>query len=1630
MVKIEEASESQRLPCLQLLSFILATSRDTIPSCSTYTTKLTIFATSDDYVTASWAMIALATLTRHLKYVKPEHSADWLDIWELCNRRISSNATCSASCYLLERILSLGLIPFSEALNFIDQMIIYVDTIGPFKVTESSIRLWRSILVKYKSVPSAHGRVDIPEQVCRWIFAKLHSCRLTAPGRLWKEASITSVCNLLLILAHHTPPSPSNLFTDRFDTSNILQFLYQYHKDKDVIDLLVFHGTIVAFDIPIQICEFQFVSPFTSVSNLIVESFSELLHNLPVKRDELNSNSDWFYIAMLVLAVLCRIHTQSPSKSRYVFTGHDSLTFTLLQNICSSLEEGGVDSDVINCIVMQLSQMQSIIDYQSTPDGLLKMLQRLLNALERPLFMDISGAENADTDMDDAEFGQVNNLNRSSRSHEFQDNVTNWHMVKLSWNVAKCQIIVLFQCSILRATAGVDVIEMILTYLGHLTPATFYLILPSLNQLLTDNLLPVDIPNIIDTLFRLVGERTLQKYQYERSEITMISCTQLLCTSMSLWLNSPRAQLDIGVAMYKWVTKVGIENGLASYLSRISIDSLLYKVICQSSLGLELPETSYLLSDLSNLDIRVQHNACILCATLVTQIQPSLHLELYNMVHENFATTYFEGQIISTFGTAKLASASPLIARDAIYHLVEFSNIPNMRQYVGFCFRTAAKEQELDKPERLFEAFLSQIYYSWCTSGRSIAELDFSVFGYQTRESCFESTFVELVAQSVVFYPEELTTNVVMISESFGNSNSDVFLESLGRVFAYSAAVSTGNGVSALLDQSDIMERMVKLAGNYQLLVEYLHQILPLAIAILLSCVDSATISKSSFDSVGLVDEAHIWRELNELSDLISQPYSAPLNQPYYDAVIILNAYISMQMLTDQARLKSRLKEYDTSTAAFIARVILNDLEQCINYVQRRSILRVLKLHITLSQENVKPYLVRICLHSIASLVTNQDCIAEVLDIAINLLSHQSLTCNPELFVRFVIQIMYNIQQVSNSVNNFLGARDFQYILMKFKTRLHSCVSTYATRSDYVAKSTVWLNSLIFYDSRTANGLIAWTATDIQQIVFTHSPHFDAMSRQYALKTFALELERASSQFDSKILTDSDCISLSSELLRLCSVQEMPDEFILWVSRICGRAYASSGKVLTEWADDVEIPSLISINRANDVKLPASFCALVGVMILLMDTANTDTTRRIEHALHDIVIFATNLDSQAASSHIDLNIPSFIREGIDYQLEDQYGGRTGRTLNPLPKDSSFDAWSRHAGCVVCSILVEDCEPFYKVLLELLDTAKDFAAPSFKYLMHAFVSSGRNSLEVTEIFNKCFRSICEDTTQHAILLIETFVFLQNQETSENSTVLERICCIDKLDFVAMIRAALFCEMYYAAYLICELMWVSGFNPNSLTRFLTEIYKGIDDPDALYGVDMVPTIQSAAAIAEFEHNGWKALSYKGALLETGLYGSHSSRSANMTDISGTLSMIGLNGLSLCLSSANINADTTEYEKFYESAWKLGQWDIHEVNSSMSKSSTIYHVLKNIAQPMSLDGNSHSLDSIVRSPSIDLVNKLTRGKTVVTAARAQDLLQTLAIISEAQEMWAITNPGDLLSLLETHRTRMRWADTTRYV
>ncbi|KAK5011988.1 Serine/threonine-protein kinase tel1, partial [Cryomyces antarcticus] len=529
--------------------------------------------------------------------------------------------------------------------------------------------------------------------------------------------------------------------------------------------------------------------------------------------------------------------------------------------------------------------------------------------------------------------------------------------------------------------------------------------------------------------------------------------------------------------------------------------------------------------------------------------------------------------------------------------------------------------------------------------------------------------------------------------------------------------------------------------------------------------------------------------------------------------------------------------------------------------------------------------------------------------------------------------------------------------------------------------------------------------------------------------------------------SDVDSSAYATYIWKSCQRDVVSEGYILWVARIVGRAYGSHGGI------DISIPipfhDLKRLNIRNEKEaLLQSKSAITRHLVELLSSDNRKEVGLAEMTIRSIMSRFTDAGEAAEFEQV---LPSTVVFALSL-------GHPDRAMTALPNKAagtstqdhikqqlvprepkSLSQWAQ--GVTTALALSVSDEAIVGTLPKILQEVQGLAENFFPYILHLVLageSDRQQNLrrEASEACRYWFQQSEETAIPHVRLLITSILYLRTQEILHETTKADRNRWLE-LDYVMTAEAAAMCGMYKAALLFAEThasstvrnsrrSSVSAVAPKAVpTKLLLDIFRNVDDPDSFYGVQQPPNLESVMDRLDYEVEGFKSLSFRGARLD-----SQMRRLKHITpmDSRGTvrsLTALNLDSLTHTLLSNTHFRSTGDdaVNSMLYTARKLEQWDIRAPESNKTDVGAIFRAFQSL---------NNATDILVVRGHVDqglLAVMQTLRKSKNTGVSLHSSLTALAILVEIDEVVGSNTGSHLQDTWENMQSRQHWMQFGRY-
>ena len=324
------------------------------------------------------------------------------------------------------------------------------------------------------------------------------------------------------------------------------------------------------------------------------------------------------------------------------------------------------------------------------------------------------------------------------------------------------------------------------------------------------------------------------------------------------------------------------------------------------------------------------------------------------------------------------------------------------------------------------------------------------------------------------------------------------------------------------------------------------------------------------------------------------------------------------------------------------------------------------------------------------------------------------------------------------------------------------------------------------------------------------------------------------------------------------------------------------------------------------------------------------------------------------------------------------------------------------------------------MASILSAVPGLAQTLFPQILHLVLlqdyATGRSIQPyLSDLYRKWFEVEDQTATPRIRILLNGLLYLRRQPYPFEATILERNDWLE-IDNTVAARAALRCGMLTTALLFAE---SGGSQPSRTARrsfvsvasaippdLLLGIYERLDEPDAFYGVQQEHGLDAVLARSDYERDGYKSLMFRGARLDSQMRRQNIMSQTDTQGLVRSLMDLNLNSVThLMLSSSRFNdAGGDMLDASLVAASKLQQWDLKAPEDKSSEATITFEILQKISGAASMENIRETLES----GYLKALSLVKRSDT--TPSIAQRSLQTLAILSEIDEIFSSSSPQSL--------------------
>ena len=1155
-----------------------------------------------------------------------------------------------------------------------------------------------------------------------------------------------------------------------------------------------------------------------------------------------------------------------------------------------------------------------------------------------------------------------------------------------------------------------------------------------------------------NTLLQYVAQVLISRYESERSEVSMGVSLDIMTDLAEMWTVEEAGDLvDTGAALYSWFINVALKKGISSPHVHICISSMLQKIIkirpeYAKDRPLQSPRTS-LFEVLSEGNVVVKFQIGSKVADIFGLFVLKEHENILDDVLRTLPNDpdWLEGIALRLYVLAHLAASWSTLLRRCVYAILECPrHVPGSAGHARHCLEHISTALGLAKPRDLFKLFVSQILYTWLES-QSLRFIPYNIFGYATLSELLGDVQDEVIGQIIMRGKDD---EAAQLADDLGIPFEKLLKISFSKAAAYSISRDVALPPSTATQAPKAETRLRSILGKEQyssLVIKNFANILSLFFK---------TMDPDDSVEKGFQKHTEFAKAYSCYQQILSKASPAktlpPNQQPSFKA----------KYLFDEINFLCRRTSYDAETLwspalyVYVYREVLNGIHPALGSLHACSVLQRIRILICMAQSTaLEQYPLEMALHSLEPYLTDAQCAEEAIGIVQYLLEHGSsyLEEAPSFLAGHAVSTLTSMKAF------FESTQDSTTQESQFKATMSRAQGFNAWFAGFLGDYTSPLlteeslrcfKTIINAASKIQTGGNARTGTYESDLLLelledqrSGRDLLDQSCKDSILRFLCTPFELPSDFRNDVLGSDEEAQRYAPIVWRTCQRGTSSQAYLLWAGRVLGRAYAGEGLVNREMALETHLGS--ELDETIDQTRTPLFSSRTHIMQLLCDLLTDRESNEVGKAEKTLRSIVTRLDGSDYFLECEQFLRSSLMETLLWRHHHLPTMNSYQSKSPaVQKCAAFNKglpavqWIQQL-CIALALTASD-DPLLAELAETMSSVIGLAEKAFPYILHLVLLREADGQQTTrhimseachQWFQNCTTDV-ETSVRSTQMLMKAILYLRTQPLPHEATKADRAQWL-QLDYRKAAAAAIKCSMYKSALLFLEIddsevvkksRRSSGIKLQDPTDLLLEIYENIDEQDAFYGVQQPSSLTSMMARLEYEHAGFKSLSFRGAYYDGQIRQASVDQQPDEESVVRALDNLDLNGLSQSLLRNMTNAEPNAIDSVLRTARKLEQWDISAPVTHVSSASTVFKAFQGINSC----SKSADLFSAINLGISESMNQLVSGKGARNSMHS--VLGSLAVLTEADEVFSSKRPEQLYEVLSRFKNRDHWMYSER--
>ena len=1146
-------------------------------------------------------------------------------------------------------------------------------------------------------------------------------------------------------------------------------------------------------------------------------------------------------------------------------------------------------------------------------------------------------------------------------------------------------------------------------------------------------------------LLEYLGQKILEPYEFERCEVSMGVCLDIMTGLASLWINAEDTELsDYGSNLYEWFIKTALNRGISSPHVHICISSMLQRVIrvrpeYARSLSLPSARTS-LFRVLQEGNIKVKFHV----GNHISEIFGLFVLKEHDNILEDVIGSlpsdvdWPEGIALRLYTLGHLAASWSTLLRRCVYAIFETpGNVPESAGHAERCLNHVSKSLGLQNSKEILRLFASQIIYTWLET-QSLRSIPYMIFGYGSLSAFLRDVQSDVVGQIVM---RGKVSEATQLAHDLDRPY-ELLLES---AFSKASAYSIARDITIPPSQDNLAagaEKGLRKHFGKEQYLSLLRRSFPEILGLLYKSMDQEESIERAFQKRPAFTKSHDAYRTSLSSSAVEK--ALPENQqPSFRAAYLIDEieYLCHRTSYDMESM------WSPSLYLYVFRELLDTVHPALGSLHACSVLRRIRILICMAGGTALEYYpIEMALHSLRPFLTDTQCADDTIGIVQYLLSNGASYLNevPSFLAGLAVSTL-------TSMKAFLGsAQESTTQESQFKATMSKAHAFHVwfgksldqyTSSHLSNESANSFKALIRSARNTqmrGNPRKGTYESDLLQEILGDQLSgrnlLNQPSQDLILGLLCAKFDVPSSFRDDIFGVDEKAAQYAPIVWKTYQRGNYGEEYSLWVARVLGRAYAATGLVHREMTLETEL------DAAERTTASASAGSRSSILSLLCDILLVDDRNAIIMAEETLRSIVTGAEETEYFFECEQVLPASLMQAMLWR---QYTCPPARSyivnVEAIQQSTAFDTskpaskWVQRL-CISLAHTAND-DPIISQLPAILHAIEDLAEKAFPYILHLVLLKEANGNQATrramsEACQQWFKKCDHATTSYVKILLKAILYLRKQPLPLETAKSDRSKWLE-LDYRQAAEAAAKCSMFRTSLLFLEINYSevakasrrsSAAKVDEPSDLLLHIFENIDEQDAFYGVQQPSNLSSMTARLEYEHAGFKSLSFRGAQYDSLIRLYSSDYEPDDESMVRILDSLDLNGLSQSMLSKMSHTGPATVDSMLRTARKLEKWDISVPGSHTSGDSTIFRAFQSINKST----NSAMIRSALNIGLSGSMKHLMSGGTADVSVYTT--LNTLAILSEMDDAVSSNGREQLEEVWSRFNLRNEWMRSGR--